>query len=107
MDNLLTERPQMTSKQVGRCQGIYASEGQQSLALLMAMNVVFTDGRYNGSTLSIMGRNSVLGKVREIPVVGGTGAFRMARGYAIIRTLWIDSKTRDATVQYDVVVVHR
>ncbi|XP_049933728.1 protein-tyrosine-phosphatase PTP1-like [Nymphaea colorata] len=97
----------MTSKQVGRCQGIYALEGQQVLALLMAMNVVFTDGRYNGSTLSIMGRNPVLGKVREIPVISGTGAFRMARGYAIIRTLWVDSKTRDATVQYDVVVVHR
>lgn len=50
IDNLLTDGPEMTSKPVGRCQGIYASAGQKDLALLMAMNVVFTEGRREGTT---------------------------------------------------------
>ncbi|XP_031505442.1 LOW QUALITY PROTEIN: dirigent protein 20-like [Nymphaea colorata] len=109
IDNVLTEGPELTSKQVGRCQGFYASAAQQDPGLLMDMNVVFTAGRYNGSTLSIMGRNPVLHKVREMPVVGGSGAFRsrMARGYALLRTHLIDNATFDVTVQYDVVVVHQ
>ncbi|KAF3778022.1 Dirigent protein 20 [Nymphaea thermarum] len=107
IDNVLTEGPELTSKQVGRCQGLYASAAQQDVGFLMDMNVVFTAGRYNGSTLSIMGRNPVLHKVREIPVVGGSGAFRMARGYALLRTKFIDNTTFDVTVQYDVVVVHQ
>lgn len=45
--------------------------------------------------------------MREMPVIGGTGAFRMARGYAIFRTRFLDNKTFDATMQYDVVVVHQ
>ncbi|XP_031501900.1 dirigent protein 22-like [Nymphaea colorata] len=106
IDNPLTEGPELTSKQVGRCQGIYASASQQDLGLLMSMNLVFTEGRYNGSTLSIIGRNSVFHKLREMPVVGGSGAFRMARGYALLRTHWLDMNTGDASVQYDVVVVH-
>ncbi|XP_031505816.1 dirigent protein 22-like [Nymphaea colorata] len=106
IDSVLTEGPELTSKQVGRCQGFYAYSAQQDIALLMDMNVVFTAGRYNGSTLSFMGRNSMLYKVREIPVVGGSGAFRMAQGYALVRTHWKDN-IGDVTVQYDVVVVHQ
>ncbi|CAN6476242.1 unnamed protein product [Victoria cruziana] len=107
IDNLLTDGPELTSKQVGRCQGIYAWASQKDLGLLMSMNLVFTEGSYNGSTLSISGRNSVMHKVREMPIVGGSGAFRMARGYVMLQTHWLDMNTGDATVQYDAVVVHQ
>ncbi|KAH1040334.1 hypothetical protein J1N35_042077 [Gossypium stocksii] len=36
-------------------------------------------GKYNGSTLSVLGRNEVLSAVREMPIVGGSGVFRFAR----------------------------
>jgi len=51
-------------------QGIYASASQSELSFLMALNFVFTEGKYNGSTLSILGRNNVFSGIREMPIVG-------------------------------------
>ncbi|XP_042505732.1 dirigent protein 22-like [Macadamia integrifolia] len=106
MDDPLTEKPEATSKLVGRAQGIYASASQSDLGFLMTLNYVFTEGKYNGSTLSILGRNPVLSEVREMPVVGGSGLFRFARGYAHAKTHWFDFKTGDAVVEYNVYVIH-
>lgn len=72
----------------------------------MAMNFAFMDGKYNGSTLSILGRNSVFSDVREMPVIGGSGLFRFARGYALAHTRKIDFETGDAVVEYNVYVMH-
>ncbi|CAN1133718.1 Dirigent protein 20 [Linum perenne] len=107
MDNPLTVGPNMTSKLVGRAQGIYASASQTSeLSFLMVLNFAFKEGKYNGSNLSVLGRNNPFSGVREMPVVGGSGAFRFARGYAQARTHWIDLKSGDAVVEYNVYVFH-
>ncbi|MQL71200.1 hypothetical protein Taro_003508 [Colocasia esculenta] len=98
MDDSLTVGPEPTSRPVGRAQGIYAFAAQEELGLLMLMNLVFTEGKYNGSVLSVMGRNPVTHPVREMAVVGGSGLFRFARGYALASTVWYDKKTNDATV---------
>lgn len=37
----------------------------------MAMNFAILEGKYNGSTITVFGRNSVFDKVREMPVIGG------------------------------------
>ncbi|KAL0757164.1 hypothetical protein Bca101_094832 [Brassica carinata] len=50
----------------------------------------------------MIGKNSAMNPVREMPIVGGTGMFRMARGYAIAQTHWFDPKTGDAIVGYNV-----
>ncbi|KAG6528800.1 hypothetical protein ZIOFF_010985 [Zingiber officinale] len=86
MDDLLTEGPQPTSRPVGRAQGLYASSNSTEIAFLQIMNIVFTDGAYNGSALTVVGRNPTLHDVRQMPVVGGTGLFRFARGYAQAHT---------------------
>ncbi|XP_031504586.1 dirigent protein 1-like [Nymphaea colorata] len=104
MDDPLTEGPDPTSKLIGRAQGLYALSSLQESSLLMAVDYVFLDGEHKGSTLSILGRNAVFHKVREMPVVGGTGTFRLARGYAIARTHSFTSQT--AVVEYNVVVIH-
>jgi len=107
MDDPLTEGPDQGSAAViGRAQGLYMGSDQAKLGFLQAMNLVFTAGDYNGSTLALLGRNCPLDAVRELPVVGGTGAFRFARGYALLRTHWLDFATGDATVEYDVYVMH-
>ncbi|CAN1133722.1 Pterocarpan synthase 1 [Linum perenne] len=93
MDNPLTVGPNMTSKLVGRAQGIYASASQTELSFLMVFNFAFKEGKYNGSNLSVLGRNR-------------SGAFRFARGYAQARTHWIDLKSGDAVVEYNVYVFH-
>ncbi|XP_068664353.1 dirigent protein 22-like [Aristolochia californica] len=106
IDDPLTEGPEPTSKLVGRAQGFYSLASQHDLGLLMVMNFAFVSGKYNGSSLSIMGRNAILSDVREMPVIGGTGLFRWARGYAQAHTVWIDPPTGDAVVEYHVHVLH-
>jgi hypothetical protein len=105
-DDPLTETYDPKSKLVGRAQGIYASSCQQEVGLLMSISYSFVDGPYNGSTFAIVGKNPALNPVREMPIVGGTGLFRMARGYAIAKTHWFDATTGDAIVGYNVTLIH-
>ncbi|XP_058225914.1 dirigent protein 19-like [Rhododendron vialii] len=86
-DNPLTEGLEPGSKVVGRARGMYALASQRDSGLLMVMNFAFLEGGFNGSTLSILGRNRVLDPVREMPIVGGSGLSRFARGYALSRTI--------------------
>ena len=104
MDDPLTEQPEATSKVVGRAQGIYASASQSELGFLMAMNFAFTEGKYNGSSLAVLGRNTVASAVREMPVVGGSELFRFARGYAQAKTHSFSAV--EAIVEYNVYVFH-
>ncbi|KAE9610836.1 hypothetical protein Lal_00030068 [Lupinus albus] len=106
IDNPLTLGPELSSKVVGKAQGFYASASQSEVGLLMAQNFAFIEGKYNGSTITILGRNTVFNKVREMPVIGGSGLFRFARGYAEATTHWLDYKSGDATVEYNVYVFH-
>jgi hypothetical protein len=105
-DDPLTLGPQLSSKLVGKAQGFYASASQDDFGFLMAMNLAFIEGKYNGSSITILGRNSGLNKVREMPVVGGSGLFRFARGYAQANTYKYDPKSGDAIVEYNVYVFH-
>ncbi|EPS65091.1 hypothetical protein M569_09689, partial [Genlisea aurea] len=95
-----------TAAVVGRAQGIYASADLSELGLLMVLNFSFTRGKFNGSTLSVLGRNAVFSGVRELPIVGGSGAFRFARGYARAVTRQIDFATGNAVVEYNVYAFH-
>ncbi|KAH6765846.1 Disease resistance-responsive family protein [Perilla frutescens var. hirtella] len=106
IDNPLTLRPELSSKVVGKAQGFYAAASQEEIGLLMAMNFFFTYGKYNGSSITILGRNAVLNDVREMPVIGGSGLFRFARGYAQARTHDFDFKSGNATVEYTIYVLH-
>ncbi|KAI4386290.1 hypothetical protein MLD38_004235 [Melastoma candidum] len=106
IDNALTIAPEMSSRLVGRAQGFYALASQEEVGLLMVMNFAFLEGKYNGSTITVMGRNPVFHKVREMPVVGGSGLFRFAHGYAELRTHTFDLKTGDANIEYNVFVMH-
>ncbi|KAI3414739.1 uncharacterized protein J3R85_015912 [Psidium guajava] len=106
IDDPLTMEPNLSSGIIGRAQGLYAPASQEEVALLQAMNLVFTEGEYKGSTLTVLGRNSIFAKVREMPVIGGSGAFRFVRGYVLARTYEFNKKTLITIVEYDVYVWH-
>ena len=106
IDDPLTVGPEPGSKLVGKAQGIYASASQEESGLLMVMNFEFSEGKYNGSTLSLLGRNTVFSTVREMPIVGGSGLFRFARGYAQAKTHWFNLTSGDAVVEYNIYVFH-
>ena len=106
IDNPLTEKPELSSKLLGRAQGFYASASQEEVGLLMSMNFHFVQGKYNGSTITVLGRNPVFDQVREMPVIGGSGLFRFARGYVQASTHTFNPTTGDAVVEYNIYVLH-
>ncbi|KAK6141804.1 hypothetical protein DH2020_024454 [Rehmannia glutinosa] len=106
VDDPLTEGVEPGFKVVGRAQGMYAMSSQDASSLLMVRNFVFLEGKYNGSSLTILGRNQFLENMREMPVVGGSGIFRFVRGYALAKTERFNVGTGDAVVEYNVFVMH-
>ncbi|MED6130457.1 hypothetical protein PIB30_000957 [Stylosanthes scabra] len=105
-DDPLTIGPDLGSKLIGRAQGIYAYASQNDFGLMMIMNLEFLEGKYNGSTMSLLGRNNIFSAVREMPIVGGSGLFRFARGYALAKTYFFNVTAQNAIVEYNVYVFH-
>ncbi|KAF8019837.1 hypothetical protein BT93_G0511 [Corymbia citriodora subsp. variegata] len=105
-DDPLTEGPEMSSKNLGRLQGMVTSASQSEVAVLMSINFVFTEGKYNGSSLTVVGRNELFLEVRELSIVGGTGLFRLARGYVLTSTYSADLNTGALVLLYDFFVYH-
>ncbi|KAF8663522.1 hypothetical protein HU200_055388 [Digitaria exilis] len=105
IDDPLTEGPDLTSSRtVGRAQGFYLAASQSLDALLLSVNMVFTAGRHNGSSVTVMGRDAIFNEVRELPVLGGTGVFRGAGGYIQIRTHSFNISNGNAVLKVDVFI---
>lgn len=106
LDDLLTTEPDINSEEVGRVQGLITSADLETSALAMNLNFYFTSGNYSGSTISILGRNQIGDAERELAVVGGTGVFRMARGYALTSTYSYDVETEYGVLEYTLYVTY-
>ncbi|XP_066337623.1 dirigent protein 1-like [Miscanthus floridulus] len=93
IDDALTDGPSApSSRLVGRAQGTYTLASLTEPVLAVSMTVALTGGAYNGSTLAVVGRDDVSAGVRELAVVGGTGAFRSATGHVLWRTARMESR---------------
>ncbi|XP_022856973.1 dirigent protein 21-like [Olea europaea var. sylvestris] len=58
-DDLITAKPEANSTKLGRLQGLVTFANFKELAPIMNLIVVFTSGTYSGSTLCLVGRNSI------------------------------------------------
>nr|ABR18314.1 unknown [Picea sitchensis] len=88
ISDVTTERPQITESDsgniVGRAQGFYVNTNPVTgLDFLMVFTLVFHNKEYSGSTLQMQGTDRFDQPQSEYAVVGGTGKFRFARGYAL------------------------
>jgi hypothetical protein len=109
LEDPLTIGPELNSNQIGKAQGFYLTVSQDAvleLELVMGMTFAFTEGKYNGSTLSVLGRNTIGAPIREMPIIGGTREFRFARGFIQAKTHSVDYHKGDAHVEYNVYVFH-
>jgi hypothetical protein len=91
ISDVITKRPQLTESDsqniVGRAQGTYVNTNLVTgLDFLMVFTVIFQDMENNGSTLEFHGTDRFDQPLREYAVIGGTGKFRFARGYAVVTT---------------------
>ncbi|PPD81712.1 hypothetical protein GOBAR_DD21337 [Gossypium barbadense] len=105
-DDPLTVGPDITSEVIGNAQGLWVSTGKDVLTLMAYLDIGFTKGEFNGSSISVFSRNPITESERELAVVGGKGKFRMAKGYAQLKTYTVNFKTGDAIVEYNVTVIH-
>lgn len=92
IDDPLTEGPAASSRLVGRAQGTYMLASLKEPVLMVTMTMAFTGGAYNGSSIVVVGPDDVFAAVREVAVVGGTGAFRRATGHVLWRTARMESR---------------
>ncbi|RHN65933.1 putative plant disease resistance response protein [Medicago truncatula] len=106
MDDAMTEGPELSSKHIGRAQGMFGLCSLHDIAECMLINMVFNEGKYAGSTLSMLGRNPITKQNRETSIVGGTGIFRFARGYAIANSVNSISTPEHYVVEYNITVSH-
>ncbi|KAG6413497.1 hypothetical protein SASPL_126210 [Salvia splendens] len=107
IDDVLTEGPEITSAVVGNAQGMYLSSSQGQIpSLVLYVDLAFTTGKFNGSSLSVFSRNPITENPREMAVVGGRGRFRRAQGTVFVKTYFLNNTNGDAILEYDVEVVH-
>lgn len=91
ISDVITRRPEISESDsdniIGRAQGMYVDTNPVSgLDFLMVFTLIFEDKMYRGSTLEFQGTDRFAQPRREFAVVGGTGKFRFARGYAVANT---------------------
>lgn len=101
-DDRVTSAPEIDSPEVARAQGTTTSADLEVQAFTMNLNFFLKAGEFNGSTVSIVGRNQFADAQRELTVAGGAGAFRYARGYAITSTYSHDDATNYSVLEYTV-----
>ncbi|CAI0453882.1 unnamed protein product [Linum tenue] len=109
VDNPLTLDPELNSTTVGSAQGLYGVASRSEVAFVQLFNFVFTadGGEYRGSTVTVLGHNSIFADgTREMPVVGGTGVFGFARGKVHLKTYSFNTTTGNAIVECDIYAFH-
>jgi hypothetical protein len=106
MDDAMTEGPELSSNQIGRAQGLFGLSSLNDLGMFMLTNFVFKEGNFAGSSLSMLGRNPISEQNREMPIVGGTGVFRFARGFVIANSVNSISTPEHFVVEYNITVLH-
>ena len=104
VDNNITETPDPSSPIVGQLQGLYVIAALDGLDSYVTTSIMFTNKQYNRSTIQLQGTRFIKQPVGEVAVVGGTGKFRFARGYATAGTYSLDVTTQYAVIQCNVTV---
>ncbi|WOL04485.1 hypothetical protein Cni_G13206 [Canna indica] len=102
-DNTLRTGPEPSSALIGRAQGIGVHSALDDKTGLTTINLVFTAGEYKDSSLALLGLFKVTGE-SDRSIVGGSGRFRLARGYALSKL--VNSTTTTLVVEFDVYVKH-
>ncbi|XP_030488147.2 dirigent protein 9 [Cannabis sativa] len=103
IDDVLTEAPELGSADVlGRAQGFYLASSLDGNSHTMVLTAVIHGGEHAGhghvteDTISFFGVHRTATPISHIAVIGGTGKFENAQGYATVESLpQVDQHTTD------------
>ncbi|KAJ1432350.1 Dirigent protein [Sesbania bispinosa] len=86
IDDVLTSQPELGSQIIGKAQGVYVASSADGIRQMMAFTALFEGGEY-GDSLNFYGLYKIGSTMSQLSVVGGTGKFKNARGFAELRPL--------------------
>ncbi|KAG8046050.1 hypothetical protein GUJ93_ZPchr0008g14189 [Zizania palustris] len=81
VDEALTEAPELGSAAVGRAQGFYIGSTEEGVSQTVAVTTMFKDGEFADS-ISFFGVHRTAESESHLAIVGGTGKFVGAKGFA-------------------------
>ncbi|KAL6126567.1 hypothetical protein ACLB2K_074614 [Fragaria x ananassa] len=84
-DDELTEGHELGSGLVGKAQGFYVVSSEDGTSQTMAFTAMFESGGYADS-LSFFGVHRVAASESHLAIMGGTGKYVDAKGFAIVKT---------------------
>lgn len=81
VDDELTEAPELGSAAVGRAQGFYIASSEEGVSQTVAVTAMFKEGGFD-DTVSFFGVHRTADSESHLAVVGGTGKYVGAKGFA-------------------------
>ncbi|CAO2193732.1 unnamed protein product [Urochloa humidicola] len=81
VDDELTEAPELGSAAVGRAQGFYIASSEEGVSQTVAVTAMFKEGGFE-DTISFFGVHRTADSESHLAVVGGTGKYVGAKGFA-------------------------
>ncbi|PSS33375.1 Dirigent protein [Actinidia chinensis var. chinensis] len=88
VDNELTEGHELGSAVLGSAQGFYLASSLDGTSHKLVLTALFHGGEHHvEDTISFFGVHRTGSPVSQIAVIGGTGKYENAKGYAAIETL--------------------
>uniref|UniRef100_A0A0D9VSL7 Dirigent protein n=1 Tax=Leersia perrieri TaxID=77586 RepID=A0A0D9VSL7_9ORYZ len=92
IDDELTEGHELGAAVVGRAQGFYVASSQDGTSKTLLLTAMFFHGAGEeehavGDTLSFFGVHRTAAPESHVAVIGGTGKYENAKGFAAIQTL--------------------
>jgi Dirigent-like protein len=88
IDDELTEGHEIGSSMMGRAQGFYVASSQDGTSKTVVMTAIFEGGDHTDDTISFFGVHRTAAPESHIAVIGGTGKYENARGFAAVQTLY-------------------
>ncbi|XP_027090447.1 dirigent protein 11-like [Coffea arabica] len=107
-DANMTEGISYRSPTIGRAQGLYIVSARNGNSSQGIFSFIFSNSQYNGSTLEFQGPGFILqtgGPTSEIPVIGGTKKFRLARGYGLFKIVRQNLSLNNTVIMGNITVV--
>ncbi|XP_061358465.1 dirigent protein 16-like [Gastrolobium bilobum] len=86
IDDILTSQPELGSQIIGKAQGVYVASSADGTRQMMAFTALFEGGEY-GDSLNFYGLYKIGSTMSQLSVIGGTGKFKNAKGFAELRGL--------------------
>ncbi|KAJ7955533.1 Dirigent protein [Quillaja saponaria] len=86
IDDELTSAPELGSPTIGKAQGVYVASSADGSRQMIAFTALFEGGEF-GDSLNFYGIFKIGSTVSHLSVIGGTGKFKNASGFAEVRPL--------------------